>query len=447
MKQALKAFHENTYEIEEKLKNKVNLLQTPVILLNDNEIEEIKSLFTQLSQKIEKLSKHFELKTASNAEYFSAYEQIVKNYNDTRHKLELKIEEYLKTREIKYFQQETGKSSKKIARNNFNSLRDPGDIDGHSEISDYAEKDHLEISKVFLNSIINSNQVTKLQSFKRLSEEKTFLAEIFNLDINSQKEQILIDYYMNAYKFCLKNKFTIEKISTFLSILYFLFNYSILNKKIVREKSYSVCLEILDYHVIHRPPYCYEIFTKADKEIIMDYLIKTFFRNYIIYENIFKYNINIYLMSKNFRNIPVENFPKNHVIDSSTEIKDISSIGFIKNTYLDRQVKVDAQEPKVVKTKTEYEKIEENTLEKLKTFISTFYKTKAQQDTDKLIQEQNRIAKEMENNIDETVNFLEGKVPEILKEISERITLADNSVMKNCSDILNLHLEAKEKKK
>ena len=82
MKQALKAFHENTYEIEEKLKNKVNILQTPVVLLNDSEIDEIKGLFTHLSQKIEKLSRQFDIKTTANEEFFVEYQKIVKNYNN-----------------------------------------------------------------------------------------------------------------------------------------------------------------------------------------------------------------------------------------------------------------------------------------------------------------------------------------------------------------------------
>lgn len=442
MKQALKAFYENTYEIEEKLKNKVNLLQTPVVLLNDNEIEEIKTLFTHLSQKIGKLSKHFEFKTSGNLEHFTVYEQILKNYNETRHKLELKIEEYLKNREEKFFQ-EQGKQTRK-------QLRNPVHVgimsDNTSEISDYAEKDHLEISRVFLNTIITSNQVTKLQSLKKLSEEKEFVSEIFNLDINSQKEQILIDYYLNAYKFSLRNKFTIEKISTFLSILYFLFNYSILNKKIVREKSNNVFLEILDFHAVHRPPYCFEIFTGADKEIIIDYLKKTFFRNYTVYENIFKYNINIYLLSKDFKSIPALETPGDLALCEAQEIQDIKGFEIIKNNYIDRQLKVENAETKV-KKKTEYEKLEENTLEKLKTFISTFYKSKALQENDKMMQEHTRQQMEAEAEAEETQKFLENKIPEIMKEVNERIKIADVRALREYEEMLSAHLEQKDKKK
>lgn len=442
MKQALKAFYENTYEIEEKLKNKVNLLQTPVVLLNDNEIEEIKSLFTHLSQKIEKLSKHFEIKTTGNQEYFTVYEQILKNYNETRHKLELKIEEYLKNREEKFFA-EQGKQTRKQLRNQSHMVMVN---DNASEISDYAEKDHLEISRVFLNTIITSNQVAKLQSLKKLSEEKEFVSEIFNLDINSQKEQILIDYYLNAYKFSLKNKFTIEKISTFLSILYFLFNYSILNKKIIREKSYQVFLEILEFHVVHRPPYCFEIFSCSDKDSIIDYLKKTFFRNYTVYENIFKYNINIYLLSKDFKAIPAQQVPKDRSLNEAVEIKDINAFEIIKDNYIDRQMKIESPETKV-KKKTEYEKLEENTLEKLKTFISTFYKSKAMQDNDKIMQEQTRLQKEAEAEAEATEQFLENKIPEIMKEVNEKIKIADVQALKQYEEMLTAHLESKEKKK
>ena len=91
MKQAIKAFRENTYEIEDKLKNKANLLQTPVILLNDSEIEDIKTLFFQISQRIEILSKNIDLENSENFEFLTVYHQIIKNYNNTRLKIESKI--------------------------------------------------------------------------------------------------------------------------------------------------------------------------------------------------------------------------------------------------------------------------------------------------------------------------------------------------------------------
>ena len=277
MKQAIKAFRENTYEIEDKLKNKANLLQTPVILLNDSEIEDIKTLFFQISQRIEILSKNIDLENSENFEFLTVYHQIIKNYNNTRLKIESKIEEYLKTRENVLLQDYTIN----FKRNINNRIIHGFSRDDNSDISDYSDKNHIEISKVFLNSIITSKHINKLQSFKKINEEKEFISEILNLDIKSQKDQILIDYYINAYKFCLKYKFSVEKISTFLSIIFFLFNYSILNKKIIKEKSFSVFMEILEFHIKHCPPFCFEIFNSNDKELILDYMKKTFFRNLV----------------------------------------------------------------------------------------------------------------------------------------------------------------------
>jgi hypothetical protein len=432
MKQALKAFHENTYEIEEKLKNKVNILQTPVVLLNDSEIDEIKGLFTHLSQKIEKLSRQFSIKTSTNEEFFAEYHKIVKNYNDTRHKLEMKIEEFLKNRE-----KLEAKNTRKLTRNFQISQND-----NISEISDYSDKDHLEISRVFLNSIISSNQVSRLNTLKKLSEERIYIAEIFNLDINSQKEQILIDYYLNSYKFSLTKKFTIEKVSTFLSILYFLFNYSILTKKIIREKSYRVFIEILDFHVTHRPPYCFEIFKPEDKEYIIDYMKKTFFRNYTVYENIFKYNINIYLLSKDFKPIPATSIPKDLPLFDAQKVEDIPSVEFIKNTYIDRQKKVETKEEIKIKKKTEYERIEEHTLEKLRTFVSSFYKSKNQNENDINSKERERLIREIADEVEETEELLEMKIKEISKEVTEKVKIADKEFEKKHGEIITvLHAE------
>ena len=85
-----------------------------------------------------------------------------------------------------------------------------------------------------------------------------------------------------------------------------------------------------------------------------------------------------------------------------------------------------------VKKKNEYERIEQHTLEKLKTFVSTFY----EKENDKLTIETERLIREIQAEVEETENLLDVKVNKISKEVNERIKIANMEVTKQYDEVI-----------
>jgi hypothetical protein len=428
MKSLLKIFHDETVEMQESLRNKFNLLQSPVNFLNEKELKEIQAIFDAYSDKVRKLINS------------------VRNLDPKTEKVEresqILFEGVLNSQEIFGKQLEQYKEEFKIKEKKRVEERDRSQRvfkdrdDSVSDLSDYSGKEKIEISRIFLNSIITTIQVTELMNKNTLKEEQQYIAEIFNLNSQSSKEQILIDYYMNIFKFSLTNKLTIEKISTLLSIMYFVFNYSIMNKKIIKEKCQNIFQDIMDFHTFNRPPFSYEIFTQHEKQLITKFVNLSFFRNYTLFENIFKYNINIYLRSKESRQIPSKNIPKIMKLtpENITQIKEPKSIKALNDLYFEGNIKIVEKQRKILeeeKKKSELEIYEENTMEKLKTFVKSFYKSKSIVETDKVIQDQLKMQKQIDYEVNETKNILDNVIPEIIQEANDRITIANKELLKN----------------
>ena len=437
MKSNLKIFHEESIELEMLLKNKINLLQSPINFLNEKEVKEIKNIFLEYSKKVEKLINSANDNTSRiDKESNDIYENIIKKYKQMRSNIEKYIEEY-EEREAKKLSE---KSFKNIHRDREESI---------SDFSEYADKDKLEIIKIFLNSIMTVNHVTTLQKKKTLEEEKNYILEIFNLKDSypnsPAKQQILVDLYTNNYKFCVQQKFTIEKISTFMSIVYFIFTYSVMNKKIIKEKTMNLFREIIEFHSLNRPPYCYEIFTNEDKVKIFHFCNTTLFRNYTLIESIFKYNVNIYFTSKDFKKIPKRELPqiKEYQLTKEFEHDNTNEIQIIHNMYLSK-IKINNNENNNKEIKSDLDKYEEETMEKLKTFVNSFYKSKTALESEKLKEEQSKLAKEKEHEIKEVTNYLEKKVPEIVNEASERIMIANKDILKTANTHISNVLEKKK---
>lgn len=275
------------------------------------------------------------------------------------------------------------------------------------------------------------------------------IAEAFHLEINKNcKEKILLDLYTNLYKFCLAQRFTIEKISTLLSIMYFVVNYSLSNKKIIKERSINVFNIIMDYHCLQRPPYCYEIFSFNEKDIISDFILKTFYRNYTLLENIFKYNLNIYLYSQDHESAPSSNFEvisnnndyklnEEFITDDKDVLQQINKIIDMKREK--ENLNYQALEQIVDENKLEIEKYEEEQMEKLKTFMNTFFKLNKDAENENDKQEKLRLKDLIDLEIKEVKKYLEVKIPEFIIETGQKSKLANEEIYKYVQNILSLN--------
>jgi hypothetical protein len=255
--------------------------------------------------------------------------------------------------------------------------------------------------------------------------------------------------YVNFYSFCLKLKFSIEKISTFLSIIFFVFNYSVMNKKVVKERCLKIFIDIMDFHSCHRPPFSYEIFNEKEKENLIIYVKNTFFRNYTLLENIFKFNVNIYLYSKDFISIPEEHLPIQSKLDkqymSLIQNDGENILKLLKILSMENEKEKKEEKIIVIEEKSDIEKYEEDVLRKLNIFVNSFYKSKTIIDTNLIVQENMRLTKMIEFEVSETKNILEYKIPEIITETDQKVKLANNEVFKSLLANLNSIQEVKKK--
>jgi hypothetical protein len=426
MNNAILLFKEDSKEITQAIKNKINLLRSPVNLLNETEVQEINNFMKKYKEKIEKLSSTFNNpeNISNNSTDLDVYNQIMNQFKDTTQIIEKIIQEY--------------KNSLNTRTYTDNNVFDKDDT--ISETSEYFNKDRVVITRVFLNSIVTTQQITELRSKKTQNEEIAYICEIYNLKQDSNKEYIVIDFYRDIYKFCLIHKFSIEKISTFMSIMYFIFNYSILNKKVTKDKSISVFNDVINYHSIQRPPYNYEIFSNSDKTAILEYTRKGFYRNFILYENIFKYNMNINIYSKEMIKIPTEGFPLlNHLdmgktVDSDTLeiLKDV----FNKEDIYKPNILVQEVVTNIDEAKNEFEKYKEEELEHMRKVIHTLSKSKAEWDSARVMADKLKEDKFLEYETNEVKNFIDVKINEIGKETEEAFDLADNNIINQANNFL-----------
>ena len=284
MNASLKILFEESAKLERLVNIKITLLKLPVNILSTKEIREIKKIFEDFTTRLERLSNSFmeikEQKASQNRKMDEAERIIENQFNEIKRK-----DEEIKEK-IDYLNFEFDKIHNEelnfLRRNKrFTQRYDDNSDDSGSERSDAGEHESLIINKIFLNSIVTTNQVSQLQSKQTLEEERAYVMEIFNLkDLfpsSISKQLILVDFYMNIYNFCIKSKFTIEQISTVFSIFYVLFSYSFINSKIVLEKSQSLFNDKLDFHSLNRPPFSYEIFTQEQKGKLSEFGKTTFF--------------------------------------------------------------------------------------------------------------------------------------------------------------------------
>lgn len=379
MSDIIKMYHAASIETIVKLKNKLNLLKSPVNILNKENIKELEDLHKQDKENIVKNLNAFESKDLNSnlQEYMPEYEKIKEEYQKRKKLVIFYIEKFnnltLNNEIIKKTDNDMSSTNNiidveklnTINVNNSNNLNNQNTVKRKTTLKKFFnktastprksknfndknntnfiiknnidqtqinvqsitnEEDLPEITNYFLDTIITSKQIEALiKTKKTLIDEKNYIAEIFILNPCDEKDKILIDFYMDIFKFSLKHSLSIEKISTLMSLMYFIFNYSIIGKKIMKQKSKMLFQKLLHYHSVNRPPYCYEIFNIQESILISNFIDNTFYRNYAFFENIFKYNVNIYLHSKEYKrfnnyNHKIVDLKKEDTVDDKNNI-------------------------------------------------------------------------------------------------------------------------------
>jgi hypothetical protein len=107
---------------------------------------------------------------------------------------------------------------------------------------------------------------------------------------------LVLDFHSINYDFCVKNAYSNEKISTLLAIMNFLL-HTMIKKQMQPESGVKMLKEILSRHSAQRPPYSIFIFDEKECLNIVNFMLRTFFRHFVLYEYSFKPKVDLILMT------------------------------------------------------------------------------------------------------------------------------------------------------
>lgn len=431
MSKIVEWYKSESFEKTEKLKHKLNLLKSPIDILNKQEIDEINSLFDYIRESFQKLTDTFESPDSAVILTDNKASQLA------REEFKECKEAYLKTKkEVDLYNDKYNNKTK----NDINSILGShstgyGSESGDKHSEGFVDQGFPTITRIFLNTIITTQDIEEIKRKKSLIDERKFLSKIFFLSLDDSKDQILVDFYMSIFEFSIKQRYSLEKTSTFFSIMYFIFNYSILSKKIIKQKSYLLFMNLIEYHTLHRPPHSYQVFDDKEKTILVDYIKNSFFRNYSLFENIFKYNVNIYLITKQQKRIPKEVFPElislkqEYMVDN---IKESEFFQFIYDSYIAQNTNKVTEDIYSKKPKSEIDEYSDQQMNKLNTLMSSFYAVNMTgKDNENNLEFKEITSKEKLKEINDTKTIIGNKIKEIKDSTNERISIGDRIIEKN----------------
>ena len=205
MNASLKILKDESIRLERILKTKTTLLKLPLNILSEKEIKDLIKMFIDFSQRLERIYNSYkeekESQSALNKNVLSEKDiKIEKSFKELKN-IDLNLKQKADELMTNYYKrvEEENKALGRIKKieddeDDLSSRRSSG-----SEISSINdENENLQCTKVFLNSIISTNNVTILLRKKTLLEEKEYINEIFGIDelfpTSESKRLILLDY-------------------------------------------------------------------------------------------------------------------------------------------------------------------------------------------------------------------------------------------------------------
>ena len=437
---------------------KLTLIDFPGKIISTKEIDDIRLYFKEFERKIEtylrsflvekeKEAKSKKPKSIETKERFKETEALFEKVKTTEKqflsKANFLFEEYFKKEsEISTWQVVPRKVQVILndgrSNNNNNSV-------SAEEIANPAEpkkEEYLIIDHIFLNTKVTINDMDILKKRETLEEEKTFITQLFNLKElfeNSQSKQyVMLDYYMNLYSLCIDNKFTLQQISTIMSIFFFIFSYSF-SWVATEEKISEIFNSIISYHSLNNPPFTYQIFNERQKNLIINFFQNTFIKNFAFFEVLFRYDVSVCFFNQ------VITRTESNSIDTRTNRKE--NVTSPKNEESEN-MEEEAEKAKEKEGDRSVDDIEdEKEIERMKNFVNSFYQALGDLEAQKAKQEGNILMGKNMEEANQAKMFLDIKVPEIKKDINELIEVQTRSVIKPVEQELAEKAAAKGGKK
>ena len=421
---------------------KATLIEFPGKIISTKEINDIKSYFKDFEKKIESYFRSFlsekekeakskKPKTLEQKERFKETETLFDKVK-TQEKVILSkakflIEEYNRRENELFSGQIIIPRKVKVILNDGRGGNSQNANITDTEQSEPLKEEYLIIEKVFLNTKVSINEIDVLKKRATLDEEKTFLMELFNLKElfeNSQSKQfIMLDYYMNLYNLCIDNNFTLQQISTIMSIFYYIFSYSFCWVS-TEEKILEIYKYILSYHSLNNPPFSYQIFNKKQKKLLIDFFENTFIKNFPFFEVLFRYDVSVCFFNQ------VLSRAETKIYDTKSP-KKIDNINRNNEKIIEDSENMEDEEMKEKEGEKSLDDInDEKEIEMMKNFVNSFYQAVGDLEMQRAKQEGNIIKGKNAEEANQARLFLDIKVPEIKKDINEQIEVQTRSVIK-----------------
>ena len=440
---------------------KTTLLNFPGKIISTKETSDILSYFHECERKIEtyfrsflsekeKEAKSKKPKTLEIKERFKEIEALFDKVRTTEKsilaKADFLINEFNK-RERELFSGQIIPRKKKVILNDGraeeieiekiekvegNENPDVGNEEGETKVSvpppEPKKEEFLIIEKIFLNTKMTINDVDILKKKETLDEEKAFISQIFdlqNLFENSYSKQcIMLDYYMNIYNFCIDNNFTLQQISTIMSIFYFIFSYSF-SWVSTEEKISEIFQDIICYHSVNNPPFSHKIFEKNQKTLLINFFENTFIKNFSFFEVLFRLDVSVCFFNQVLTKSEI----------NTTDISSQNKVELKKSTAEKNIEDIENNEEEDENNKKEDEKSldeiqDEKEIEQMKNFVNSFYQAVGDFEMQRARAEGNAIKGKNAEEANQAKMFLELKLPEIQKDINDVIEVQTRSVIK-----------------
>ena len=420
---------------------KSTLIDFPGKIISTKEINDIKSYFKDFEKKIESYFRSFlsekekeakskKPKTLEQKERFKEIETLFDKVKTTEKvilgKAKILFEDYSR-RENELFSGEIIPRKIKVILNDGRGGNNNIVLIENSDPADPPKEEYLIVEKVFLNTKVSINEIDVLKKRNTLDEERIFLMQLFNLKElfeNSQSKQfIMLDYYMNLYNLCIDNNFTLQQISTIMSIFYFIFSYSF-SWVATEEKILEIYKYILSYHSLNNPPFSYLIFNKNQKQLLIEFFENTFIKNFPFFEVLFRYDVSVC-----FFNQVLSRTETTKALDNKSQKK----LDNIKNDekIIEDSDNMDEEEAKEKEGEKSLDDInDEKEIEMMKNFVNSFYQAVGDLEMQRAKQEGNIIKGKNAEEANQAKLFLDIKVPEIKKDINEQIEVQTRSVIR-----------------
>ena len=420
---------------------KTTLIEFPGKIISTKEINDIKLYFKDFEKKIESYFRSFlaekekeakskKPKTIEMKERFKEIEALFEKVKTTE-KLILSnanflFNEYLRRENELVTGQIIPRKVQVLLNDGRTSNNNNANVTENSNPTEPEKDEYLIIEKIFLNTKVTINDIDLLKKRETLDEEKAFLAQLLDLKElfeNSQSKQlIMLDYYMNLYNLCIDNIFTLQQISTIMSIFYYIFSYSFCWMA-TEEKILEIFKAILAYHSLNNPPFSYQIFKKNQKKLLIEFFENTFIKNFAFFEVLFRYDVSVCFFNQV---ITRETILSSHLSQKKLDVANRNDEKIIEDSE-----NMEEEEEKEKEGEKSLDDInDEKEIEMMKNFVNSFYQAIGDLESQKAKQEGNILKGKNAEEANQARQFLDIKVPEIKKDINELIEVQTRSVIK-----------------